>query len=337
MNEKDDMSTTGMATLIEEFTPQHPGLLRSAKWRALMIIPRCAGTECPRRGRFWPLQFAKTSGVLFESRWYCSVACLQGLLAVRLHDLLSGFTPEPSRTYRVPIGLLLVNRGTISHEQLREALRRQRAAGHGRLGEWLRRMDVIVDQQLTTALGQQWGCPVFPLERQPFHSANGNLVPLALFESACAVPAHVSPDARTVHLAFGDRLDFTTLYAVERMLDCRTIACVATESSVRKLLYELRRANPILDPAFDTVHDPAEMARIVCSYAVELRATRVTAARAADYIWVRFHRKDAARDLLFRILPEASHRTPVPPAGAKAIPTSVDRRKDGVSDAATPL
>jgi hypothetical protein len=115
------MSATGMATLTEGFTRGHPWLPRSAKWWELMI-PRCAGTACPRRGRFWPPQFAKTSGLLFESRWYCSVACLQELLAFRLHDLLSGFTPEPSRTYRVPIGLLLVNRGPISYDQLREAL-----------------------------------------------------------------------------------------------------------------------------------------------------------------------------------------------------------------------
>lgn len=330
------MSSTGMATLAEELTAGRAWSLRPAKWRELML-PLCAGTDCPRRGKLWPLRLGKNSGLIFESRWYCSVACLQGLLTFRLHHLLSGFTLERSRTYRVPIGLLLVNRGIISYDQLREALRRQRAAGHGRLGEWLRQMNVIVDQQLTGALGQQWGCPVFPLERQPFHFANGNLVPLALFESACAVPAHISQDGRTVHLAFGDRLDFTTLYAVERMLHCRTIACVATESSVRQLLCDLRRTDPALDPTFDTVHDPAEMARIVCSYSVELRATAVNAVRAADFIWVRFHRKDSVRDLLFRILPETSHRTPAPPAAAKAIPTSADRRKDGVSDAATPL
>ena len=110
------------------------------------------------------------------------------------------------------------------------------------------------------------------------------------------------------------------------------VASVANKSSVERVLEHLRSTNSSQDPAFDSVRDPAEMARIIGSYAGELHALQVSVARAAAYIWVRFHRKHAARDLLFRI-----QLDPGPGRGdqqaPKVLPNPADRRKDGVPDA----
>jgi hypothetical protein len=305
---------------------------RPAEWLD-SVVPQCSCADCPRRSRLRTSFSGRVAGHSFESRWYCSPGCLQSILRLRLHSLFSGLAFDRARVHRFPIGLLLLNRGSISHPQLREALGQQREAGEGRLGEWLCRLSFITEQQLTAALAQQWGCPIYPLDRQPVQLSFGGLVPLKVLESACAVVAHVSADSAVAHLAFGDRLDFTTLYAVERMLDRRTIASVANQSSVERVLEHLRNANPSQDPTFDSVRDPAEMARIIGSYAGELQAVQVSVARAAAYIWVRFHRKHAARDLLFRIQPEAVSR----PGAPKVLTDTVDRRKDGVPDADRPL
>ena len=293
------------------------------------LTTRCAGPACPKQGKLWPYWLHQHAGLEFDGRWYCSRNCFEPLILSRVHTLLAGFQSEKPRTYRLPLGLLLVNRGAISAAQLREALRRQREAGHGRIGDWLRQTADLSPQQLTAALGQQWGCPVFPLETQEPSAAWCDLIPLPLLESANSVPAHASSDARVLHLAFGERVDHTFLYAVEQMLFCRTFPCVAAVSAVQVQLERFRKLIVGASTAFDTVRESSEMAWTICNYAVELHPQRIALARASAYIWVRFFGTQSSRDLLFRILPDER-----PPEWAKAFPASADGRKVGVSHAA---
>ncbi len=296
---------------------------------------RCAAAECPYRGRLWPAWFRKLRGVRFEGRWYCEAECLKPLLEFRMLHLLSSFVAQKTRSYRLPLGLLLINRGNISPEQLREALRNQRDAGAGRLGDWFRQMGTINEQQLTAALGQQWGCPVFPLEHQTPHPSWSGLLPLPLLESARTVPVHASLDGRVLHLCFGSHLDHPLLYAIELMLGCRTVACVASEAKIDSFLRQLRRHAQRTETCFDTVRDPREMAWVVCNYATQLRALRVAVVRTSAHIWVRFYCGKVARDLLFRILPESAPASVQErfSGGAKAFLPPADRTKDGVANA----
>jgi hypothetical protein len=222
---------------------------------------------------------------------------------------------------------------------LRETLRLQRQAGTGRIGDWFLQTGAITEQQLSVALAQQWGCPVFPLDAQHLHPAWSTLVPFPLLESARAVPAHASPDGRVLHMAFADRLDHTLLFAVERMLDCRTLACVASGSAITELLAVLRRSTDRPESSFDTIRDPQEIARIICNYADELQATRIAIARVTAHIWVRFFRRTAIRDLLFRVFLAKSSAlsSGVSPGAAKAFLPFADTGKDGVPNAAEPL
>jgi len=159
-------------------------------------------------------------------------------------------------------------------------------------------------------------------------------LPLAVLESAFAVPAFASLDGCTLHLAFGERLDHTTLYAVEQMLGCRTVPCVAAEASVSRVLEELRRSASKEETSFDTMRDPQEITWTIRSYAGEYHASRIAIARASDYLWVRFASGPATRDLLFRIRPEPESRRALHSSAAKGLATSADSRTDGVSDAA---
>ncbi len=327
-----------------DFAPHSTEAENSADWNSrrktwwLRISSHCAGPDCPRLGKLWPSRFHKSDGVDFEGRWYCSRGCLEAVLACRVHSLLSTFHLERPRAHRFPIGLLLVNRGVISHAQLREAIRLQREAGHGRLGDWLRQTADLTAQQLTAALGQQWGCPVFPLEHQSAPVSWNDLIPLPLLESSAAVPVYASADGRTLHLAFGERVDHTMLYAVERMLLCRTFPCVANGSAVQTKLEQFRRLTSANDTSFDTVRESPEMTWTICNYATELKAKRLVLARAGAYVWVRFFKAKAARDLLFRILPD-NHPNFIERSSArtKALSVPADGRKGGVSDASIPL
>ena len=317
-------------------TPVADSVLTSRRdvwWRR--FAPTCASPLCPHRGKLWPSRLRKNSGVFFDSLWFCEPACFGAQLEYRVRNLLSTFLEQKTKSHRLPLGLLLVEQGAVTHTQLRDALRLQRESASGRIGDFFFGIGAITEHQLTSALAQQWGCPIFPLERQHPHPSWSALVPLALLESALAVPAHSNPDTRTLHIAFAERPDHTLLYAVEQMLDCRTVACMAAKSAVSQLLDHLRAATPA-EISFDTVRDPGEISYTICNYAQELRASRVAIARVTAHIWVRFYRRDANRDLLFRILPDhCSKLTHLPAAKAFSVP--VDNRKDGVSDAALPL
>lgn len=300
---------------------------------------RCAGPACPRNDRLWPSWLQKSEGIAFEGRWYCSRGCLETILGGRVHALLSGFQQDRPRAHRVPLGLLLLRSGAISHAQLREAIRLQRAAGQRRLGDWLQQIADLSAQQLTAALAQQWGCPVFPLDNQAVPASWCDLIPLPVLESAAAVPAHAAADARTLHIAFSDHVDHTLLYAVEQMLSCRTFACAAPEPAVHAQLDQFRRAASGSETVFDTVRESPEMTWTICNYAAELNAASLTVARAGSFVWVRFFRDRSARDLLFRVLgssPTVSRERSWA-AMAKANGRPADERKDGVSNAALPV
>ena len=328
------MSASGMA-----LQPQTPlnSFSRSGRWWQ-RLTHRCASADCPHNGKLWSAWLHSASVVEFEGRWYCGFSCLNSSVSFRVHTLLASFRHEKPRAFRLPLGLLLINRGALTQEQLRSALHQQRELGRGRIGAWLLRLGMVNEEQLTQALGQQWACPVFPLELQTAKASWGELLPVPLLESAFAVPVHASPDGRLVHLAFADRVDHTLLYAVEQMLGCRTVACVAPATAIAHLLEQLRRTSAHEETSFDTLRDPRDVTSTIRNYAEELQATRISLARAAAYLWVRFHRDRSIRDLLFRVLPEPVSASSDGPTGvAKAFSVSADKGRDGVSDAPEPL
>jgi hypothetical protein len=238
----------------------------------------------------------------------------------------------------MPLGLLLVNRGAISVKQLHEALALQRNSGVGRIGEWFCEMGAVSEEVLTAALAQQWGCPVFPLDHVGADLTVAGLLPLPLLEAARSVPAHVSDDGKSLHLVFGERLDHTLLYAAEKMLNCRTFACIAPERIISESLDRLRHQADRSGPCFETVREPDQTTLIISNYAIELRATALVLARAAAHIWVRFYRGTATRDLLFRVLPE-NNSVPAPQrrAPVKVLSGFADIKKNGVINATGPL
>src|SRR5215813_9693425 len=149
------------------------GISPNASWPAVQDRSRsrfrtahaCAAPNCPHKGKLWPSWLRIVSPVEFDGRVYCGAECFTPALEERVRRLQSGFVNATTKQNRMPLGLLLLQRGLLSQVQLREALRRQREAGKGKIGYWLRELGLIDEENLTSALAQQHGCPKFPLER----------------------------------------------------------------------------------------------------------------------------------------------------------------------------
>ena len=55
----------------------------------------------------------------------------------------------PAKAHRVPLGLLMLSRGLVDNEQLKKALKAQKDSGSGRVGEWLRHIGAVSEEQVT--------------------------------------------------------------------------------------------------------------------------------------------------------------------------------------------
>jgi hypothetical protein len=138
-----------------------------------------------------------------------------------------------SYRHRIPLGLLMLERGWITAQELRRAVEAQRAEGRGRLGQWLLRQGVVDESKLTRALATQWSCPVLSLERNdPERMAP--LMPRLFVEALGALPLHVAA-SRLLYLGYDERPDPVLAVALERMTGFRVEGGAIEGSQFREI------------------------------------------------------------------------------------------------------
>jgi hypothetical protein len=207
----------------------------------------------------------------------------------------------------MPLGLLMLSRGWIDLATLRRGLE-EHAAGRGRIGEVLRRMGAVTEQQVTSAVAAQWSCPVFPLRDRPGAFQHVHHLPLGLLERYRALPVHFASANRLLLVAFAQEVSSTLLYAAQEMLGCKTEACIADESAILQGL-EAARLNPAkAEFLWTRSGNPAEIGRIAAGYAQKLSAANGRLLACGPYMWLRLTRKDQASDVLFQVPLRNSNR-----------------------------
>ena len=256
----------------------------SGLWRNRRRQPGCSHLE-----RSWPRLMSRRPAVAIEGFRYCVEHCLEQSVWEKLQR--TRFAPGAnSITHRVPLGLLLLSRQQLTGTQLETALTAQRESGHGRIGEWLQTLGFVTEQQVLAALARQWSCPML----RPASAVPGlqriPQIPVTLLEAYQVLPVSYVSATSTLHLAFGDRPDYTVLYAIERMLGCRTGACLALPGFVRAGLEPLATRRGENEMVFAGLPDDRECARIVTSYCARLDATEIRLAACGSHLWIRLFR-----------------------------------------------
>ena len=179
----------------------------------------CAAPGCAGR---WMAPWKNRRRPIFEQQWGCSARCLATLVqaAVRreVGDGLRANTTEPHR-HRVPLGLVLLAQGWITHPQLQTALQAQRASGRGRIGDWLTQGCGLEEERITRGLGVQWNCPVLAMDGfSP--SAMALVTPKRFVAEFGMVPVRVA-GSQLLYLAFQDQMDAATALGIEQMTGLR--------------------------------------------------------------------------------------------------------------------
>jgi hypothetical protein len=189
-------------------------------------LETCANTNC---GSGWLHLWRSRSAPVFEDGWSCSPACTRTRVVAAVRRELEGRVTAPeTHRHRIPLGLTMLEQGWITNTQLRLALEAQKAAGGGRLGQWLVRQQGVSEKLVTRALGLQWGCPVLPLE---FHDAEALTVflPRLFVDAFGALPLRVAA-GKVLYVGFEERLDSVLALAIERMTGLRVECGLVQES-----------------------------------------------------------------------------------------------------------
>ncbi len=211
------------------------------------------------------------------------------MIASAVHRELNGRGTAPENyRHRVPLGLTMLEQGWLTSRQLRQALDAQRAAGGGRLGQWLIRQHAVSERMVTKALGIQWNCPVLDLE---FHEPSGLTVflPRLFMDAFGALPLRVAA-GRILYLGFEDRLDPALALAVERMTGLRVESGIVEESAFRPAHARMLAAQY---PGVELIEAVSEAALVqALTKTVErIRPVESRLLRVHDCLWLRLWRR----------------------------------------------
>lgn len=204
----------------------------------------------------------------------------------------------------------MVARGKLTHTEVQAALEAQRRARYGTIGDWIVKLGFATEQEVTAALALQWGCPVaFSFDPATVDSAGR--IPLPILEAFQMLPLNYAAVTNTLYLAFGARVDHAALYAIGKILDCRTQPCVAPPRRVARQLEAMRRLPRSSDVEFAT-RDLSEMARITSSYLARLNPEEVRLSRIGHFIWLHLKARSTPTNLLFCLQPNSPSSSLLP-------------------------
>ena len=265
--------------------------------------PGCALASCPEQKKVWRRLLRRRTGAFLHGQFYCCPQCLETALLGQI-SRLRALAPSILPPNRIPLGLLMVARGKLTHVEVRAALEAQRRARYGKIGDWFLKLGFATEQDVTAALALQWGCPVassFDSTAMDFPSG----IPFSILDAFQMLPLNYAVSTNTLYLAFGERVDHAALYAVEKILDCRTQPCVASPRSIARRLEHMRQLSHPGNVEFVT-RDLTEMARITSSYLARLSPDGVRLSRIGHFIWLRLEARSSVMNLVFRLQPTVS-------------------------------
>jgi hypothetical protein len=246
------------------------------------FFPRCANPRCSTGWlRLWRSRLAP----VFESGWCCSPACTQAEVEAALgREMEARGSGLESHRHRIPLGLAMLEQGWITKDQLREALKAQKAAGGGRLGYWLIRRQYASEELVTRALGLQWSSPVLTLENCD-QNAMTVLLPRLFLDAFGALPLRIAA-GRILYLGFEGRIDPALALAAERMTGLHVESGLVRESSFRPVHTRMLNARFPIVELIEAASEPALVYTL--TKAIErVRPVESRLARVHECLWLR--------------------------------------------------
>jgi Type II secretion system (T2SS), protein E, N-terminal domain len=254
-----------------------PATLAQAQRRLCGNVDCASGWTMPWRSRRRPI---------FEEQWGCSGRCVLAMVRDALRrEVRDGMaaTEVPHR-HRVPLGLLMLGQGWITHPQLRQALEAQRQNGTGRIGEWLIAECGLEAEQITRGLSMQWNCPVLSVDGfSP--DAMALVMPGILVEKLGLLPLRIA-GGRILYVAFEDRLDASASLALEQMTGLKVESGVLNEVQLRAARSRLLECEPV-QTKFEVSSDLDTLAGRITAILEQKQPIASRLVRLHQFYWLR--------------------------------------------------
>jgi hypothetical protein len=244
----------------------------------------CSNVECPGG---WTRPWRNRRRPVFEGQWGCSGRCVLAMTRAAIlreqGDEADSAVLTPHR-HRVPLGLLMLGQGWITHPQLRKALESQRANGTGRIGDWLQSECGVEPEQVTRGLSMQWNCPV--LTTEGFSPEAMALVAPRLFvEKFGLLPLRIAA-SHILYLGFEERLDASAAFAIDRMTDLKIESGLVTGAQFQSARRRLLDCNAV-EMKLLTVADKDALAARMTAILEQMQPVSSRLARVHQYYWMR--------------------------------------------------
>ena len=242
----------------------------------------CGNAECMSG---WTMPWRNRRRPIFEAQWGCSGRCVLAMVrtAVR-RELGDGALSPTLHRHRVPLGLLMLAQGWITHPQLQKALAAQRDNGRGRIGEWLMSECGLEPEQIVRGLSMQWGCPVLTTEGfSP--EAMALVIPKVLVEEFGLLPLRVA-GSRILYLGFADRLDASAAFATEQMMELKVESGVVEGASFEAARQRLLACDGV-EAKLETADDNDAMAARITAILEQKQPIASRLVRLHQYYWLR--------------------------------------------------
>lgn len=262
------------------------------------VRPCACGSRLPLGVR---LHLRSRTRPVFEGRWCCGPACLQGRITSAVRREMRTDLPRQPHQHRVPLGLMLLSNGRITQVELQHALQVQGETGE-RIGEVLTRVCGVSERIVAEALATQWSCPVWDVSGLlPSRVAalaprvvlqRGGILPLRLSSEAGSGVVSLAREGR-LSVAFAGAIDPQAVFALRRMHDIRVEAGIApisqwTEAHRRLLDADGVRCHEMKCSTTD------DMERAVVRTLRQLQPVESRWVRLHDLYWLRLWLEPAA-------------------------------------------
>jgi Type II secretion system (T2SS), protein E, N-terminal domain len=235
-------------------------------------------------------------GIQVGAQWYCCVDCFSLAARAPLSSLSQARTLVNPRRPRLPLGLALLSKGSLTAEDLR-VTSSQGHTDEDELAEILVRMHLVTEKQVAAARSQQWGYPVFARDfsgQRVFPE-----IPRALLRACSAVPLHYSASAKRILLGFACRVEHSLLDSIEQITGCRVEPCFITSTDCQEQITRLIVPPNYQEQVISEPGPPEKMARTVGRAAVDVGAREASFGQCKNHIWVRITGKKGKVDILF--------------------------------------
>jgi hypothetical protein len=263
-------------------------------------MPSCASDDCRTATRWWRMR--APGGATLDGAWYCSQACVEGVVRQRLYPATEADELRP-RLPTLRLGALLKHHRAVAPAALDRALQAQ-AASRLRLGEQLRTMGVVEPHALLRALAEQAGVSYLAtVDLARVHDAPG-----ALSLDAISAP----DDSGRVRVAFPAPVPRTALAILRTQTGWTPEPYLVSDADWVALLehYGARAIRRLgdgdLSMGFAREADSEAAARRLAQVVMAAGEARMRDARWGPYVWVRLQGAGAGFDLLLDVTPDAA-------------------------------